>query len=54
VTLRELSAYNDVAGVLAAARDVVPLMPRAVVEGDDVRLVLDGPDGERPADEVAP
>ena len=30
------------------ARDVVPLMPRAVVDGDDVRLVLDGPDGERP------
>ncbi len=54
VTLSELTAYDDVPAVLAAARDVVPLMPRAVVDGDDVRLVLDGPDGERPADEVAP
>jgi len=52
VTLAELSAHRDVASVLAARREVVPLMPRAVVEGDRVRLVLDGPDGERPADEV--
>jgi 8-oxo-dGTP pyrophosphatase MutT (NUDIX family) len=54
VTLRELTAYDGVPAVLAAARHVVPLMPRAVVDGDDVRLVLDGPDGERPADAVSP
>lgn len=53
VTLGELTAYGGVRAVLAAERHVVPLMPRAVVDGDDVRLVLDGPDGERPADEVA-
>jgi 8-oxo-dGTP pyrophosphatase MutT (NUDIX family) len=52
VTLAELASYEDVAAVLAAAREVVPLMPRAVVEGTTVRLVVDGPDGERPADEV--
>ena len=54
VTLRELTAYDGVPAVLAAARHVVPLMPRAVVDGEDVRLVLDGPDGERPADAVSP
>ena len=54
VTLRELTAYDGVPALLAAARHVVPLMPRAVVDGDDVRLVLDGPDGERPADAVSP
>jgi 8-oxo-dGTP pyrophosphatase MutT (NUDIX family) len=54
VTLSELTAYDGVAAVLGADRHVVPLMPRAVVEGDDVRLVLDGPDGERAADVVAP
>jgi 8-oxo-dGTP pyrophosphatase MutT (NUDIX family) len=50
VTLHELTAYDGVPAALAAARHVVPLMPRAVVEGDNVRLVLDGPGGERPAD----
>jgi 8-oxo-dGTP pyrophosphatase MutT (NUDIX family) len=50
VTLRELSTYDALASVLAADRDVSPLMPRAVVEGDDVRLVLDGAGGEQPAD----
>ena len=54
VTLGELTTYGGVQAVLAADRHVVPLMPRAVVDGDDVRLVLDGPDGERPADEVEP
>jgi hypothetical protein len=29
-------------------------MPRAVVDGDNVRLVLDGPDGEHAADQVLP
>jgi len=52
VTLRELSAHAGLASVLSTDHDVVPLMPRAVVEGDEVRLVLDGPQGERPADEV--
>ena len=52
VTLRELSSYDDVEAVLATDHDIAPLMPRAVVDGDEVRLVLDGPDGERPADEV--
>ena len=53
VTLRELSSYADVPAVLAADHDIAPLMPRAVIDGDEVRLVVDGPAGERPADEVA-
>ena len=50
LTLRELSSYPDLASVLGAEHVVEPLMPRAVVDGDEVRLVLDGPEGERPAD----
>ena len=50
VTLRELSSYDGLATVLATTRDIAPLMPRAVIDGDQVRLVLDGPDGERSAD----
>jgi len=50
LTLRELSSYRDVPSVLETEHAVEPLMPRAVVEGDEVRLVLDGPRGERPAD----
>ena len=40
--VHELAAYDGVPAVLAATRHVVPLMPRAVVDGNDVRLVLDG------------
>jgi len=31
--------------VLDADMTVTPLMPRAVLDGDEVLLVLDGPDG---------
>lgn len=42
VTLEELTPYADVAAVLAGAerRRIVPIMPRIVVDGDDVRLEL--------------
>jgi 8-oxo-dGTP pyrophosphatase MutT (NUDIX family) len=52
VTLRELSSYDNLADVAAAPRDIRPLMPRVVDEDGEVRLVLDGPRGEQPADEV--
>ncbi len=45
VALQELAAYGSVEEVLAANMTVTPLMPHAVVEGDEVRLVVDGPDG---------
>jgi len=46
-TLGELSAYASVADVLADgwSRQVVPTMPRALVDGDVVRLVLPGEPG---------
>lgn len=46
VTLRELRTYDGVVAVLAAAdagRDLRPRLPRLVVEGNDVRIVLDEP-----------
>jgi 8-oxo-dGTP pyrophosphatase MutT (NUDIX family) len=52
VTLRELSSYDNLADVAAAPRDIRPLMPRVVDEDGEIRLVLDGPRGEQPADEV--
>jgi 8-oxo-dGTP pyrophosphatase MutT (NUDIX family) len=41
-TLRELSEYATAAEVLAAAtdRDISPVLPRVVIEGDDVELLL--------------
>jgi 8-oxo-dGTP pyrophosphatase MutT (NUDIX family) len=45
VALRELAAYPTVEEVLAANMTVTPLMPRAVLDGADVLLVVDGPDG---------
>jgi hypothetical protein len=46
-TLAELSAYDTVADVLAAAtaRDVKRVLPRIVVDGDDVLLLLPGDPG---------
>ncbi len=40
-TLRELSAYDDVAGVLRAQRRVVAQLPRAVVRDGQVTLEID-------------
>lgn len=49
-TLRELAGYADVAAVLAAERDIRPVMRRAVVVDGDVRLVHDvAPDPTRGA-----
>jgi 8-oxo-dGTP pyrophosphatase MutT (NUDIX family) len=53
VTLRELAAYADVAEVLAAPTSVRAITPRPVLEGDELRLVVDLPDGERDAHEIA-
>lgn len=38
-TLSELSAYDSVAGVLAASREIVTIMPRAVEIEGEMRLV---------------
>ena len=40
ITLAELAAYQDVAAILAARRRIVPLLPTAVVEDDQVWLAL--------------
>ncbi|MGH3191112.1 MAG: NUDIX hydrolase [Streptosporangiaceae bacterium] len=40
VTLAELAAYQDVAAVMAARRQIVPLLPTAVVEDDQVWLAM--------------
>jgi 8-oxo-dGTP pyrophosphatase MutT (NUDIX family) len=45
VALRELAAYGTVDEVLAAQMTVTPMMPRAVLEDDQVLLLVDGPDG---------
>jgi hypothetical protein len=47
VTLRELATYDSVAEVLAARREIEPLMPRPVNAGEDVHLVIDTPAGRR-------
>jgi 8-oxo-dGTP pyrophosphatase MutT (NUDIX family) len=52
VTLRELSAYAEVADVLAAQPTISPITPRPVLEGPALRLVVDLPDGEHQADEI--
>jgi len=46
-TLSEVAAYDDVAAVLAAgdARDIRPVLPKVVVDGDDVRLLLPHDEG---------
>ena len=40
ITLAELAAYRDVATILAARRRIVPLLPTAVVEDDQVWLTM--------------
>jgi 8-oxo-dGTP pyrophosphatase MutT (NUDIX family) len=40
VTLRQLTAYDSVAAVLAADRDISPHLPAAVIVGDEVYLLL--------------
>jgi 8-oxo-dGTP pyrophosphatase MutT (NUDIX family) len=40
VTLAEIAAYRDVAGILAARRTIVPLLPEAAVEDGQAWLVL--------------
>jgi 8-oxo-dGTP pyrophosphatase MutT (NUDIX family) len=40
VTLAELAAYRDVAAILAARRRIVPLLPAAVIEDDQVWLAM--------------
>jgi 8-oxo-dGTP pyrophosphatase MutT (NUDIX family) len=50
-TLRGLVPYSDVATVLRAERRLHPVRPRAVVDaGGGVRLVVEGPHGDQPAD----
>lgn len=46
-TLSEMAAYPDVAAVLAAgdARDIQPVLPKVVIDGDDVRLLLPHDEG---------
>jgi 8-oxo-dGTP pyrophosphatase MutT (NUDIX family) len=45
IALRELAAYDTVAEVLEAQMTITPLLPRAVLDGDEARLVVDGPAG---------
>jgi hypothetical protein len=52
VALRELAAYATVDEVLEADMTVTPLMPRAVLDGDKILLVVDGPDGPVETDSV--
>lgn len=52
VALRELAAYETVEDVLGAEMTVTPWMPRAMFDGDEVRLVVDGPDGPAPLGSV--
>jgi 8-oxo-dGTP pyrophosphatase MutT (NUDIX family) len=40
VTLAELAAYRDVAGVLAERRVITPLLPKVVVEGERAWLAM--------------
>jgi 8-oxo-dGTP pyrophosphatase MutT (NUDIX family) len=49
-TLRELADYPDLPAVLAARPPIAPITPRPVLDGEDLRLVVDGPGGEIPAD----
>jgi len=43
VTLDEVAGYASVDEVLAAHREVSPIQPTLVNEGDNVRVVLEGP-----------
>jgi 8-oxo-dGTP pyrophosphatase MutT (NUDIX family) len=52
VALRELAAYATVDEVLSADLTVLPLMPRAVLDGDAVVLVVDGPEGPTDVESV--
>ena len=54
-TLSEVAAYDDVAGVLAAgdARDIRPVLPKVVIDGEDARLLLPH-DAGYPRDEGSP
>jgi len=45
VTLTELDACGDVAGVLAAERTIVPVMPSLVSDGDGFRVSFPGDEG---------
>ncbi|MDQ2722758.1 MAG: NUDIX hydrolase [Actinomycetota bacterium] len=45
VTLTELDACGDVAGVLAAERTIVPVMPSLVNDGDGFRVSFPGDEG---------
>jgi len=40
VTLAELARYQDVAAIMAARRQIVPLLPAAVIEDDQVWLTM--------------
>jgi len=46
-TLSEVAAYDDVAAVLAAgdARDIKPVLPKVVIDGEDARLLLPHDEG---------
>ena len=44
-TLAELAEYESVADVLAAHREIRRVLPKVVVSGDDVRLLLPGEPG---------
>jgi 8-oxo-dGTP pyrophosphatase MutT (NUDIX family) len=46
-TLRELSAYATAAEVLAAAdaRDIAPVLPRVVITGDEIELLMPSEEG---------
>jgi 8-oxo-dGTP pyrophosphatase MutT (NUDIX family) len=46
-TLSEVGAYDDVAAVLVAgdARDIRPVLPKVVIDGDDARLLLPHDEG---------
>lgn len=52
VALRELAAYPTVGDVLSADVELTPLMPRATLAADGIRLVVDGPAGELTAEQV--
>ncbi len=49
-TLRELAEYATAADVLAAAdtRDIAPVLPRVVVAGEEVELLLPHEKGYEP------
>jgi 8-oxo-dGTP pyrophosphatase MutT (NUDIX family) len=52
IAVRELAAYDSLAEVLEAEPPVFRVQPRPVLVGDDVRLVVDGPDGEVSAEDL--